>query len=66
MRDYIREPHSNMSLCGLVVGDEYVTDEREEVTCVVCSQTQFRRDEPEMPLPNVEGMPFQKEERYGD
>jgi hypothetical protein len=64
--DYSREPFSFMTKCGLIVGPDHLISEGEESDCPGCSQTVFRKDEPEMPFPNVDGMPVEKEERYGD
>lgn len=80
--DYVREAigvnqHSNMTVCGLIVGDEFITvdpdSEFKDSICPLCSQLQFRRDEPEdeVGIPDVyeqgsSGMAFIKQERYGD
>jgi hypothetical protein len=63
-----------MTVCGIVVGDEFVHVKGEamdfdpEELCTDCSQLQWRRDEPEQEvgIPDVEGMPQVKQERYGD
>lgn len=64
--DYRRDVQSNMTVCGKVVGDEFIGTETD---CSDCSQLEFRRDEPEeeVGIPDVEGMPkARKQERYGD
>jgi hypothetical protein len=67
--DYRRDVQSNMTVCGLVVGDEFIVEEDEAIECPDCSQLGFRRDEPEneVGIPDAEGMKAtMKQERYGD
>lgn len=80
--DYVREAigvnqHSNMTVCGLIVSDEFITvdpdSEFKNSICITCSQLQFRRDEPEdeVGIPDVyeqgsSGVTSVKQERYGD
>lgn len=71
--DYRRDVQSNMTVCGLVVGDDFIGEVIEtpsEDICPNCSQLQFRRDEPENEVGIPEGTGHDdlivKQERYGD
>lgn len=66
LMDYTREPFSFMTICGKLVGKEFITGNAVDVTCPECSALDMRLDEPEECQPGEENAKGQKEERYGD